>query len=92
MATAAQLRLPQATQAVIDLDPVWLRNAPYDLTGATLVAYVKTAANVPDSDPSTAVITEIPGPNGLITVTDAPGGVATITIAAAVIPDPAVLF
>jgi hypothetical protein len=92
MATAAQLRLDQGCQAIVDLDPVWLGNQPYDLTGVTLTAYVKASAAVPDDDPSAAVITQVAGPNGLITVTDAAAGQATLTIAATVIPQPGTFF
>lgn len=92
MATAAQLRLPEGKDAVVDFDPVWAGTSVYDLTSATLVAYVKASEAVEDTDPSVAVITETPGPNGVITVTGGPGGQATLTIDGSVIPAPATLF
>lgn len=92
MATAAQLRLAEGKDAVVDFDPVWIGQSVYDLTSVTLTAYVKASAAVPDDDPSTHVITTTPGPNGVITVTDAPAGLATLTIDGSVIPVPGTLF
>jgi hypothetical protein len=92
MATAAQLRLAEGKQAVIDFDPVWVGRSVYDLTAVTLTAFVKPSAATGDDDPATAVITEAPGPNGVITVTDAPAGLATLTIDGSVIPAPGTLF
>jgi hypothetical protein len=92
MATAAQLRLPEGKQATVDFDPIWVGSSIYDLTSVLLTAYVKASEAVPDSDPSVAVITATPGPNGAITVTDAAGGLATLTIDGSVIPVPATLF
>lgn len=86
------MRLDQGCQAVIDFEPVWLGNSPYNLTGVTLTAYVKTSASVPDDDPSVAVITTTPGPNGVVTVTDAAHGLATLTIDGSVIPSPGTMF
>lgn len=92
MATAAQLRLPEGKQAKVDLDPVWIGRSVYDLTSVTLVAYIKPSPAVDDDDPTTAVITETPGPNGVIDVTDPAGGLATLTIDGSVIPEPGTLF
>jgi hypothetical protein len=92
MATAVRLRLPQGVPAIIDLDPVWLGSAVYDLTSVTLTAYVKPSAATPDSDPSVAVITGTAGPNGVIVITDPANGLATLTIAGSVIPVPGTLF
>ena len=92
MATAAQLRLAEGKQAIVDIDPVWIDNAVYDLTHITLTAYVKASAAVPDDDPSVAVITATPGPHGVIAVTDAAGGEATLTIDGSVIPVPGTMF
>jgi hypothetical protein len=92
VATAAMIRAEQGNQVIIDLDPVWLGNRAYDLTGITLTAYVKASDLVPDDDPSVAVITATPGPNGVVAVTDAPNGLATLTINGSVIPDPGTLF
>jgi len=86
------LRLDQGCQAVIDFDPVRLGNSPWNLTSVTLTAYVKPSAATPDDDPSVAVITATPGPNGVITVTDAAAGLATLTIDGSVIPSPGTLF
>jgi hypothetical protein len=91
MATAAQLRLAEGKQAKVDLDPVWIGNSVYNLASVTLVAYIKATAAVDDDDPSVAVITETPGPNGVIEVTDAAGGLATLTIDGSVIPVPGTL-
>jgi hypothetical protein len=92
MATAAQLRLAEGKQAVIDFDPIWVGQSVYDLTSIVLTAYVKASEAVPDSDPSVAVITQTAGPNGVITVTDATAGEATLTINGSVIPVPATMF
>ena len=92
MATAAQLRLPEASQATVDLDPIWLGRSVYNLTIVALTAYIKPSEAVDDDDPSVAVITETAGPNGVITVTDPAGGVATLTINGSVIPEPGTLF
>lgn len=92
MATAAQLRLPEGKQAKVDFDPIWVGRSVYDLTSVTLTAYIKPSESVPDDDPSVAVITTTPGPNGAITVTDAAGGLATLTIDGSVIPVPGVKF
>jgi hypothetical protein len=92
MATAAQLRLPEGKQAVIDFDPIWVGSSVYDLTGATLTAYIEPTAATPDDDPSTFVITQTAGPNGVITVTDATGGKATLTISGTVIPVPGTMW
>src|ERR1700744_1519673 len=91
MATAAQLRLDQGDQAIIDFDPIWLRGVPYDLTTITLKAYIKPTAATPDDDPSVVVITQIPGPNGVITVSDAVSGVASLTINGTVLAEPGTL-
>lgn len=92
MATAAQLRLPEGKQAKVDFDPVWAGRSVYDLTSVTLTAYIKPSDATPDDDPATAVITETPGPNGVITVTGATAGLATLTIHGSVIPVPGTLF
>jgi hypothetical protein len=92
MATAAQLRLAEGKQAIVDFEPIWVGSSVYDLTSVTLTAYIKASEAVPDSDPSVAVITQTAGPNGIITVTDATGGEATLTINGSVIPVPATLF
>jgi hypothetical protein len=92
MATAAQLRLAEGKQAVVDFEPVWVGSSVYNLTSVTLVAYIKPTAATPDSDPSTAVITQTASANGVITVTNATGGEATLTINGSVIPVPATMF
>jgi hypothetical protein len=87
MATAAQVRAEEGEPVTIELDPVWLGNRAYDLTGATLTAYVKPDKTTPDTDPSVTVITQAPTAAGLITVTDAVHGLATLVINGSVIPD-----
>ena len=92
MATAAMIRASEGNQTVVDFDPVWLGSSVYNLSGITLTAYVKPSEAVDDDDPSVAVITTTPGPNGVITVTDAAGGLATLTIDGSVIPVPGTAF
>jgi hypothetical protein len=91
MATAAQLRLDQGEQAIVDFEPIWLQGSPYDLTTVTLTAYIKPTATTPDDDPSVVVITQTAGADGVITIADAASGIASLTIAGTVLAEPGTL-